>query len=127
MQEEINPQHTRPLSPHLGIYKAQISSVLSIFHRATGAVLFGGISLIMWWFTFWVLSKFDGLYFQIFDHLSIRICLVALSFCYFYHFSTGIRHLIWDTGRCFSIKAINITGWLAVSSACILTSLFWFI
>ena len=126
MKEETISVRLRPVSPHLGIYKKQISSVMSIFHRLTGLGLFVGISGVTWWFILWILSKFDPIYVGLFDCVYTKVALFGLSFCFFFHFSTGIRHLVWDTGRCFSIKAINVTGLVAVISALVLTIWFWF-
>lgn len=115
----------RPLSPHLSIYKPQISSVLSIGHRTTGACLYVAFVLISWWFAFWVFSKFDPYYLELAScNISIAI-LVLTSYAVFYHLCTGIRHLIWDTGRMFSINAINRSGWIAVVMSFILTAVFW--
>lgn len=55
----------------------------------------------------------------------IKYALYALSFAGFYHTCTGIRHLIWDTGRGFSIRALHIGGWLSVIVAIALTLGFW--
>ncbi len=115
----------RPLSPHLNIYRKQISSVLSIFHRLTGMLLFSVLSLAAWWFILWVFSKFDPSYLQVTHYLPFKLVLILTSVSSFYHLCTGIRHLIWDTGRCFSIKAINISGWTAVGSSLIMTIIFW--
>jgi succinate dehydrogenase / fumarate reductase cytochrome b subunit len=117
---------SRPTSPHLEIYKPQISSVLSILHRITGVGLFIALSTLSWWMNFWIYSKFDKDYLETFCNCwIIRTALYATSFAFFYHMCTGIRHLIWDTGSCFSIKNINLTGWIAVVCALIFTVIFW--
>ena len=104
----------RPTSPHITIYRKQISSVLSIFHRLTGMALFFAISIVAWWFILWVFSKFDPHYIQLTKGNLLKVTLFLISFAGFYHLCTGIRHLIWDMGKCFSINSINITGWIAV-------------
>lgn len=115
----------RPLSPHLTIYKPQISSVLSIGHRLSGVGLFFVLLAFCWWFILWVFSRFDPCYLACFNNSIVKIILVIASYSFFYHISTGVRHLIWNTGRCFSVKAINIGGWVAVASSIILTLSFW--
>jgi succinate dehydrogenase / fumarate reductase, cytochrome b subunit len=116
----------RPISPHLGIYRPQISSVLSIGHRLSGIGLFFVFSAFCWWFIMWVFSRFEPCYLQIFQNIFVKTILLVASYVFFYHLSTGIRHLIWDTGRWFSIPAINVSGWGAVIMSFTLTMVFWF-
>ena len=116
---------TRPISPHLSIYKPQISSVLSIGHRLSGIGLFFALAAFCWWFTVWVFSGFESYYLEFFDNLIVKAILVIASYGFFYHLSTGIRHLVWDTGRWFSIPAINASGWGAVILSIVLTAIFW--
>ena len=115
----------RPISPHLSIYKPQISTVLSIGHRLSGVGLFFPIIASCWWSIFWVFSRFDTSYLECLNHMSIKFLLFVTSFGYFYHFCTGVRHLIWDLGCCFSIKSINVTGWIAVVVSVVLTVVYW--
>ncbi len=117
--------NNRPTSPHLSIYKKQISSVLSIFHRLTGVGLFFGLAIAMWWFILLVFSRFDPYYLQIAKCGLVKLALFAISFAGFYHFCTGIRHLVWDTGNWFSIRAINLSGWIAVICSILFTIIFW--
>lgn len=121
--EEIKAN--RPLSPHLSIYKPQISSVLSIGHRMTGASLYIAFVIISWWFSLWVFSKFDPYYLELANCNIAKLFFVLTSYAIFYHTCTGIRHLIWDTGRMFSINNINKSGWMAVFMSFILTAIFW--
>ena len=120
-----DPHVNRPISPHLTIYRKQISSVLSIFHRLTGVMLFFAIAISTWWFILWVFSKFDPYYIQLIKCNLLKVALFFISLAGFYHLCTGIRHLIWDTGKCFSINSINVTGWLAVICAFFFTLIFW--
>lgn len=121
--EEIHK--ARPLSPHLGIYKPQISTVLSIGHRASGMGLFFMIVMLSWWFILWVFSKFDNSYLAILNNGFIKFLLVITSYAFFYHLCTGIRHLMWDTGRGFSICSVKYSGVIAVCASIILTIIFW--
>jgi succinate dehydrogenase / fumarate reductase cytochrome b subunit len=113
----------RPISPHLTIYKLQISSTLSITHRITGIGLFFAISILAWWFILLSFSKFDSYYLAFTQYCIIKICLVIVSFAWFYHLCNGIRHLAWDSGYCFSIKAINFTGWCVIACSLLMTAL----
>jgi succinate dehydrogenase / fumarate reductase cytochrome b subunit len=124
-QDKKNTKKSRPISPHLSIYKPQISSMLSIGHRLSGVGLFFALAAFCWWFTFFVFSKFAPCYLEIFDYSIVKAILVIASYGFFYHVSTGVRHLVWDTGRWFSIPAINASGWGAVIFSIILTAVFW--
>jgi len=115
----------RPISPHLTIYKKQISSVLSIFHRATGVGLFFGLSALVWCFIILDFNEFDTKYLEYFKCNIFKIPFILITFAWFYHLCNGVRHLIWDSGNCFSIKAINFTGWLVVVCSIMMTIIFW--
>jgi succinate dehydrogenase / fumarate reductase cytochrome b subunit len=115
----------RPLSPHLSIYKPQFSSMLSIGHRATGVALFFSISMITWWFICLVFSGFNKEYFLILDHFVVKMFLFLVSYAFFYHLCTGIRHLVWDCGVGFSIKAINASSIIILTMSFVLTIVFW--
>ncbi|WP_341756421.1 MULTISPECIES: succinate dehydrogenase, cytochrome b556 subunit [unclassified Candidatus Tisiphia] len=117
--------NNRPTSPHLMIYKIQISSVLSIFHRMTGIGLFFGLSVLSWCFILLAFSKFNPEYLQFFTCRLFKIPPIFISFAWFYHLCNGVRHLIWDSGHCFSIRAINFTGWFVVIASIMMTLAFW--
>lgn len=116
---------SRPISPHLSIYKFQISSILSIGHRLSGIGLFFVLAAFCWWFILWVFSKFEPYYINMLNNNSVKGFLLVASYGFFYHLCTGLRHLIWDTGRGFSICAVNYSGWLAVLCSLALTVIYW--
>ena len=64
-------------------------------------------------------------YLELFDNIIVKIILIIASYGFFYHVSTGVRHLVWDTGRWFSIPAINASGIGAVVLSVVLTAVFW--
>ncbi len=116
----------RPVSPHLSIYRFQISSVLSAFHRITGILLFGALTIIAWGFILFTMINLDmSFLLQEPYHFIVKYILYIVSYMFFYHLSTGIRHLIWDSGKCLSKEALHVTGWIAIASGIILTLLFW--
>jgi succinate dehydrogenase / fumarate reductase cytochrome b subunit len=117
----------RPTSPHLTIYKKQISSVLSILHRLSGMALFGAVSLLLWWFVALVATNYAPYLMAIGSCKMVKIALMLSSAAICYHLCTGIRHLFWDMGYGFSVPVMNNTGWLAVISACCLFIIFWFV
>ncbi|WP_371222781.1 succinate dehydrogenase, cytochrome b556 subunit [Orientia tsutsugamushi] len=112
---KFNNSHTRPISPHITIYRMQMSMILSILHRLSGIAVFGGASIITWWLILCVYSDFDRVVVDIFYNLWFQALIYLTIFTTCFHLCTGIRHLIWDTGYGFSIKYINISGWIAVA------------
>lgn len=102
----------RPLSPHLQIYKPQITSVLSITHRGTGFIMYFGLLILVWWIILAVYSP--GLLKTLRDieavSVLINIFWAVNIFCIFYHLLNGIRHLFWDAGYGFGIKTTTKSG-----------------
>ena len=114
----------RPLSPHLTVYKPQITSVLSIFHRITGAGLSVGTVLVVLWLASIALGENAFINFNIFlNYPLILVVLVASLWALWYHFCTGLRHLYWDMGYGYNLKSVTISGWLAVVCSFLLTFL----
>ncbi len=119
-------QHRRPLSPHLQVYRPQLTSVLSIFHRITGMALVGGLVLLAWWLiaaaagpgAFGVVRAFLGSWFGL-------LVLFGVSFALFYHLCNGVRHLIWDSGHLLEIEAVYRSGWVMLGSAVAFTVAAW--
>jgi succinate dehydrogenase / fumarate reductase cytochrome b subunit len=118
--------HKRPLSPHVGIYRWQITNGLSILHRMTGFGLsFGALLLALW---LWALAYDDALYAWLsglFASWFGRIVLFGFTLAYFYHLGNGIRHLNWDMGRGFAIPSAEASGKLVLAFAVSLTVLTW--
>lgn len=117
----------RPLSPHLTIYKPQITSVLSILHRITGVGLYFGLIIFCWWLVSVTYSNRDSnfIVWPIFNTIFWKILLLGWSVALFYHLLNGIRHLFWDAGLGFSLRATNISGWAVVLGTILLTALSW--
>ena len=117
-----------PLSPHLQIYKWQISSLLSITHRIVGVINILAITLIC----IWTLSLLVGENFYEITHLFLKslfgkFIIVFLCWTFSFHILNEIRHLIWDMGYGFDLKIAKITGVLAFIGSFILTILFYLI
>tara|TARA_B100000029_G_scaffold394871_1_gene392560 strand:- start:117 stop:494 length:378 start_codon:yes stop_codon:yes gene_type:complete len=116
----------RPLSPHLQIYKPQITSVLSIMHRITGVVLSFGTFLIVLWITTLSLGENFYQYYMIFIKSWFgNLILIGFTFALFYHLSNGIRHLFWDFGYGYELNTVFMSGVAVLISAFILTSIIW--
>ncbi len=116
----------RPLSPHLQIYRPQLTSVLSILHRLTGIALAIGTLLLVWWLIAAAAGPeaYDAA--QAFIGSIIgRLLLLGWTFALFYHFANGIRHLAWDAGWGFELRTAYTTGWLVVIVAVALTLVSW--
>lgn len=119
----MNPAH-RPVSPHLQIYRPQITSVLSIAHRGTGVFLSLGLLLIPCWL-FAVLAG-PQQYAAWQAHLGAwygQLMLAAFAFSFFYHLCNGVRHLFWDAGLGFSLPVVYRSGYATLIVALILTLL----
>jgi len=118
----------RPLSPHLGIYKPQITMVTSIIHRITGVALGVGTLLLAWWLiaaaagpeSFETANGFMSSWFG-------RLVLFGFTWALFFHLCNGIRHLFWDAGKGFELETMRKTGMAAIILSVVLTLLTWVI
>jgi succinate dehydrogenase / fumarate reductase cytochrome b subunit len=118
----------RPLSPHLQVYKPQLTSVMSISHRATGIALAAGTLLLVWWLlaaaagpeAFASAQAFLGSWFGL-------VVLFGFTYALMYHLCNGIRHLFWDAGYGFDLETVHTTGWLTVAGSVVLTLVAWVI
>lgn len=116
----------RPLSPHLQVYKPQLTSVLSITHRATGMALGLGTILLVWWLIAAATGDQAFATAQAFWYSWFgRLLLLGWSYALFYHLCNGIRHLCWDAGYGFTIQATYRSGWTMVCSSLALTLIAW--
>jgi succinate dehydrogenase / fumarate reductase cytochrome b subunit len=116
----------RPLSPHVGIYRWQISNTLSILHRLTGLTLSIGALVLVGWLV--SIAAGPGAYGRFSHWLGGPVGAVLLfgwTFCFFYHLGNGIRHLFWDAGLGFEMRQVRISGWIVVVAAVLLTAGFW--
>jgi succinate dehydrogenase / fumarate reductase, cytochrome b subunit len=117
----------RPLSPHITIYRPQITSVLSILHRGTGIVLSVGAPVL----TYWLIALAGGpeAYADaqwLFGSGFFLVLALGWTFCFFYHLANGIRHLVWDTGLGFDHHQYRASGWTVVAVS-VLATLIYFI
>lgn len=116
----------RPLSPHLQIYKPQLTSVLSILHRFTGVVLSLGALVIAVWL---VAAARGGSAFRVvdgvLDSIPGRVLLFLWSLALFYHLCNGVRHLLWDAGVGFDLTTTYRSGVAVVVMSLVLTLGLW--
>ncbi len=114
----------RPLSPHLSIYRNQMSMMTSITHRITGVGLTLGAVLVVWWF---LAASSGEHYFAMVDGFMNswlgKLILIGSLWALCYHFCNGIRHLFWDAVVGLEKETANKTGWLVIISSVVLTAL----
>jgi succinate dehydrogenase / fumarate reductase, cytochrome b subunit len=120
--------HPRPLSPHLQVYRPQLTSFTSIMHRITGIGLAVGLLYLVCWLTAAAsgLEAFDRL--QSFNGSIIgRLLLFGWSVAFFYHLLNGIRHLAWDAGWGFELPTAYKSGYAVLIGTAVLTIAAWVI
>jgi len=107
-----NKMRERPLSPHLTIYKPQITSTLSIMHRITGFFMLIGCCVLTWWLGSIAAGElaYDKFNYVISSSIAGKILLMGWSFAFFYHLANGIRHLFWDIGIGFKLETVTASG-----------------
>jgi len=105
----------RPLSPHLQVYRPQLTSILSMLHRLTGIALAVGTLLLIYWLVAAASGPeaFDQAQ-RLIGSILGRLMLLGWTFALFYHLCNGIRHLYWDAGYGFELSAVYRSGWLVV-------------
>lgn len=116
----------RPLSPHLQVYRPQLTSVLSFMHRFTGSGLAVGTLLLVYWLVA-VASGPDAYETaqNLIGSFIGRLFLFGWTVALFYHLCNGIRHLVWDTGRALDLEGVYLGGWLVLIGTGVLTLLSW--
>tara|TARA_B100000927_G_C16153441_1_gene344271 strand:- start:150 stop:536 length:387 start_codon:yes stop_codon:yes gene_type:complete len=118
----------RPLSPHLQVYKPQLTSILSILHRGTGIVLsIGSIFLVSWILVLTLGESAYQIYSQLVNNWFGKLVIFGFTFGLFYHLSNGIRHLFWDAGYGYDLKDAYISGFAVIFSSLSLTLITWLI
>ncbi|MCI4660592.1 MAG: succinate dehydrogenase, cytochrome b556 subunit [Neomegalonema sp.] len=114
----------RPLSPHLQVYRPQITSVLSILHRATGVGLTLAACLIVWWlFAAATSAEYFAFADDILTSLIGQLILIGSLWALMYHSFNGIRHLFWDAGYGFELNSVTSSGWMVVIASFVATAL----
>ena len=115
-----------PLSPHLQIYRWQISSLLSIAHRISGVINLLALALIFFWLILLSLGENNyELFLLIINSFVGKFILIGFTWSMSFHLLSGARHLAWDLGYGFEIKTANISGIVVIISSLIMTIIFW--
>lgn len=114
----------RPLSPHLSVYRTQITMITSITHRITGVGLTLGAVLVVWWF---LAASTGPEYFAYADAVLTSwfgsLVLIGSLWALCYHFLNGIRHLLWDAGYGLELEVAQKTGVAVLVGSVALTAL----
>ena len=121
------PIRERTLSPHLQVYRWQITMTMSILHRVTGVVITVGAFALAWWLM--AVAAGGDAYRDAAECLASPLGMIALagfSLALVYHLLNGIRHLLWDAGWGFEIPEFYASGWTVAALTVVLTALVWF-
>lgn len=118
----------RPLSPHLQIYRPQLTSITSILTRLTGNGLIVGTMLVVWWLLAASISPeyfafVDGVLRSWFGKIVLTLSLWAV----WYHYLAGLRHLLFDAGKGLDIPTAEKLGWSVIVGSVVLTVLTFFV
>lgn len=124
---ETNAPRPRPLSPHLQVYKPQMTSTLSIFHRAAGVALALGTLMVVWWLVAAAMGEAAYNTAMTFAQSPVGTLMIfGWSVALFYHMCNGCRHLLWDMGYLFKIENAYKAGYVVLLATAILTASAWY-
>ena len=116
----------RPLSPHLQVYKPQLTSLLSILHRATGVASFlGSLCLLVWLVALAWDASLYGFVQPIALSFYVQIIIFFWSLSLTYHLCNGIRHLAWDAGFGYELEEVYKGGYIVLAASLLITLLIW--
>ena len=122
----ITKTSERPLSPHIQIYRWPMPMVMSILHRITGAGLYFGTLLMVWWLI--AAGSGPNAYAKMGGFINSafwRLILFGYTWALIHHMLGGIRHLIWDTGRGFGPHERETLSLITAVGSIGLTVLLW--
>ena len=120
-------QSNRPLSPHLSVWRWGPAKAVSILHRAAGeGMAFVGIPVFLWWLgalaagpeAYATFSAIAGAWYG-------KVVLIGLSWAFFEHMTSGLRHFVLDLGAGYELDTNNAWSWAVPAIAIVLTALFW--
>jgi succinate dehydrogenase / fumarate reductase cytochrome b subunit len=136
----------RPLSPHLQIWKWGPHMAISILHRVTGVGLaLGGLAILLWWlgalasgpeaygtFVSWVWPGWSalewsggGAIFASLVKVVLMLVLIGMSWAFFNHMCSGLRHFVLDIGAGYELKANRTGSIVSMTAGVVLTAGFW--
>lgn len=116
----------KPLSPHIQIYRWEITMLVSIFHRATGIAMAIGTAFVVWMLL--ALAMGEDAYQCFHDFITSPLGMLMLlgwTFAIFLHMANGIRHFVWDIGKGYSIPAARNGAIIVLLVAALMTAIVW--
>jgi succinate dehydrogenase / fumarate reductase cytochrome b subunit len=117
-------QVERPLSPHLQIYRPQLTSITSILTRITGNALIVGVMLAVWWL---LAAATSAEYFAVADAVATSwfgdLAFAGSAWAVWYHYLAGLRHLYFDAGHGLDVPTAEKLGWACIIGSVVLTVL----
>lgn len=127
MAQASQGRKARPISPHLQIWRWGPGMAVSILHRATGSALsFGGLGLLLCWLGTLAAGPETYAKFQALAGSPLGlVILVGVSWAFFNHMVSGIRHFFLDIGAGFEVKSNNLWAALSPVIGILLTLAFW--
>lgn len=116
----------RPLSPHLQVWRFHVTMTASILHRITGGALVGGAVLVLLWLAALGCGpEAYGLFTAVMGSPVGLLIWFAVTVAFLYHWAAGVRHLVWDTGRGFTLPTANAMAWASILFAVVGAVAFW--
>lgn len=116
----------RPLSPHLQIYRPQLTSLMSFTHRLTGILLSLGTLVLLYWLC--AVASGPQAYAaaqSVLGMFVVKLVLFGWTWAFFYHLCNGLRHLAWDAGYGFELPRTYASGYTVLAASVIVTLLVW--
>jgi succinate dehydrogenase / fumarate reductase cytochrome b subunit len=121
-------RNKQPLSPHLSIYRWQVTNTLSIIHRLSGLLLFlAALDFAVWLGSIALGSDSYNYVKEIYSSNLLMLIWLLVSLSFFYHLFNGIRHLSWDIGKGFEESQVKWTGAFVFLFSMMVTGLFWYL
>jgi len=119
---DVNPGE-RPLSPHLSIYRPQMTSISSILNRISGVSLLLAAFLIVWWLLAMATSaQAYALANGVITSLLGDIVMALSVWAMWYHYLAGLRHLYFDAGNGLEIETAEKLGWVVIVGSVVLSA-----
>ena len=117
---------SRPLSPHLQIYRFTLTMANSIIQRGTGMAMYFGTLLIVLWLGAAALGDGPlGLVNAVYGFWLVQVVFFAATWALFHHMLGGIRHFIWDSGIGYDLETVDLLSWGSLAASLSLTAVIW--
>ena len=124
--KQKSARKTRPLSPHLQIYRWKIPMLTSILHRVTGVGLVAGSLVIVWWLTALAMGPEQyGIFVEVIASPLGKLVMIGWTWTFWYHMLNGIRHMVFDAGYGFKLQTAIRTGALVLILSLVFTLATW--